>query len=45
MNIINRIICFFYGHLRGKLLHRDQTHKTFACPRCKRTTTYPIKPS
>lgn len=42
--MIRRLICkFWYGkHLRGKPVSTDQTHKTFACPRCGRKTIYPI---
>lgn len=42
--MIRRLICQFWfkKHLRGKLLEQDQTHKTFACPRCGRRTIYPI---
>jgi predicted RNA-binding Zn-ribbon protein involved in translation (DUF1610 family) len=42
--MIRRLLCkFWYGkHQRGRLVSHDQTHKTFACPRCGRTTIYPI---
>lgn len=42
--LIGRLICRWKGkHLRGKLISKDQTHKRFRCPRCERTTTYPVK--
>ena len=41
--IVNRIVCRLYGHLRGKLVSQDQTHKRFGCPRCGRITTYHVK--
>lgn len=41
---LGRIACWWRGkHVRGKLLSKDQTHKTFACPRCGRNTIYAIK--
>jgi predicted RNA-binding Zn-ribbon protein involved in translation (DUF1610 family) len=40
--VIRRIICYFKGHLRGRLVSKDQTHKRFACPRCGRITTYRV---
>ena len=42
--LIGRLICRAKGkHLRGRLVSKDQTHKTFACPRCGRNTIYPVK--
>lgn len=42
--LIGRLMCRLKGkHLRGKLISKDQTHKRFACPRCGRNTTYPVK--
>lgn len=41
--MIGRIVCWWKGkHLRGKLVDKDQTHKTFGCPRCGRRTIYPV---
>ena len=41
--LIGRIICRWKGHLRGRLVSKDQTHKRFKCPRCERMTIYPVK--
>lgn len=42
--LIGGIICKFKGrHVRGRLVSKDQTHKTFSCPRCGRSTIYPVK--
>ena len=48
--ILGRIICFFYGHRRGKPTdnslgrHSQQTGvKVFQCPRCGRETRYKLK--
>ncbi len=42
--LLGRLRCKLAGkHLRGKLVHQDQTHKTFQCRRCDRKTTYPVK--
>lgn len=41
--MLGRIVCWWRKkHLRGKLVDQDQTHKTFACPRCGRRTIYPV---
>jgi 4-hydroxy-3-methylbut-2-en-1-yl diphosphate synthase IspG/GcpE len=41
--LIARLQCYATGHLRGKLVSKDQTHKFYACPRCGRQTSYAIK--
>lgn len=42
--LIGRLMCWWNGkHLRGKPLSKDQTHKRFSCPRCGRSTIYPVK--
>lgn len=41
--LIARLVCRWKGHRRGRLVSKDQTHKKFECPRCERTTTYPVK--
>jgi transcription elongation factor Elf1 len=42
--LIGKLICRFKGrHQRGRLISKDQTHKTFECPVCGRNTIYPVK--
>lgn len=42
--MLGKLTCWWKGkHLRGKLISKDQTHKRFACPRCGRNTSYPVK--
>ena len=43
--MIYRLICWFKGHRRGKFV-RAEDHgkvKVYACPRCRRETTYRAK--
>jgi DNA-directed RNA polymerase subunit RPC12/RpoP len=42
--LIGRFICWLKGrHIRGRLVSKDETHKTFECERCGRRTIYSIK--
>lgn len=46
--MLNRIICYFKGHLRGKrvetVTHSDlSVEATMQCPRCKATWTRTTK--
>jgi hypothetical protein len=44
--MIGKIICYFKGkHMRGKLVRAEDNGrvKFFACPRCKRETSYRAK--
>jgi len=45
LRIIGRLICVFKGHLRGKRVasHENGSVKVYACPRCGRKTSYPVK--
>lgn len=48
MRLIGRIVCFFKGHKRGKLVGystdpQQPKVKIFQCPRCGNVTTYKVK--
>lgn len=38
--LLARLLCWRYGHQRGRLVRQDDKHRVFACPRCKRETRY-----
>lgn len=41
--MIGKLICFFKGHKRGKLVSQVGDLRTFHCPRCGHETRYKVK--
>ena len=47
--MIGRLLCFFYGHKRGKLMVNvfdariGKQVKSYSCPRCGHHTIYKVK--
>lgn len=42
--MIQKLICIFRGHRRGRFVKIENGLRIFSCPRCGREKTYKTKP-